>query len=65
MKNNLATPIQFSCGVSIKNSFMLAPMTNRQSYENGQLSDAEYQWLVMRAKGQFGMVMTAITTVIL
>lgn len=37
---------------------MLAPMTNRQSYENGQLSDEELNWLTMRAQGQFGLVMT-------
>lgn len=63
MKTKLTTSIKFACGKSIKNSFMLAPMTNRQSYENGQLSDAEYQWLILRAKGQFGMVMTCASHV--
>lgn len=37
---------------------MLAPLTNTQSFEDGQLSDDEYHWLTMRAKGQFGLVMT-------
>ena len=45
------------------NRFMLAPLTNRQSHENGQLSDEEYNWLVMRAKGKFGMVMTCASHV--
>ena len=52
------TSIQFSCGVSMKNRFMLAPLTNQQSFEDGQLSTEELNWLTMRAKGQFGLVMT-------
>lgn len=52
------TPIKFSCGISMKNRFMLAPLTNRQSHEDGQLSDDEFRWLSMRALGQFGLVMT-------
>ena len=42
---------------------MLAPLTNRQSFENGQLSDEEYHWLTMRAQGQFGLVMTCASHV--
>lgn len=55
--------LQFSSGHKMPNRFMLAPMTNRQSHENGHLSDDEYHWLVMRAKGQFGMVMTCASHV--
>lgn len=62
-KQTLNTPIQFPCGAIMKNKFMLAPMTNTQSYENGQLSDDEYSWLTMRAKGQFGLVMTCASHV--
>lgn len=58
MQINTNTPIQFACGVSMKNRFMLAPLTNQQSYEDGQLSKEELHWLTMRAKGQFGLVMT-------
>lgn len=58
MKNNPANPIDFSCGAVMKNKFMLAPMTNTQSHEDGQLSDVELNWLKMRAEGQFGLVMT-------
>ncbi|WP_197429313.1 NADH:flavin oxidoreductase [Winogradskyella endarachnes] len=47
----------------MKNRFMLAPLTNRQSFENGKLSDEEFHWLTMRAKGQFGMVMTCASHV--
>ncbi len=50
--------IKFSNGSVMKNRFMLAPLTNRQSHEDGRLSDEEFNWLVMRAKGQFGLVMT-------
>lgn len=42
---------------------MLAPLTNKQSHEDGQLSDEEMHWLSMRAKGQFGLVMTCAASV--
>lgn len=63
MKNNISSPLQFACGQQIKNRFMLAPLTNRQSHEDGSLSDEEFNWLVMRAKGQFGLVMTCASHV--
>jgi len=47
----------------MKNRFMLAPMTNTQSHEDGRLSDDEFNWLTMRAKGQFGLVMTCASHV--
>lgn len=53
-----AQPLQFSCGASMKNRFMLAPLTNCQSHPDGRLSDAEFQWLTMRARGNFGLTMT-------
>ncbi|APG64999.1 NADH:flavin oxidoreductase [Tenacibaculum todarodis] len=57
------TPITFPCGAVMKNKFMLAPLTNQQSHENGQLSDDEFKWLTMRAKGNFGLVMTCASHV--
>ncbi|MGK0364768.1 MAG: 2,4-dienoyl-CoA reductase-like NADH-dependent reductase (Old Yellow Enzyme family) [Saprospiraceae bacterium] len=57
------TYIQFPCGLTIKNRFMLAPLTNRQSHENGELSDDELKWLTMRATGGFGLVMTCASHV--
>ena len=57
------SPINFTCGSTMKNRFMLAPLTNRQSHENGQLSDDEFNWLTMRAKGEFGLVMTCASHV--
>lgn len=56
-------PIVFPCGKQMKNRFMLAPMTNTQSHEDGRLSEDEFNWLVMRAKGQFGLVMTCASHV--
>lgn len=61
--NKLNNSITFSCGVKMKNRFMLAPLTNTQSYEDGTLSDEELHWLTMRAKGQFGIVMTCASHV--
>ena len=63
MKNSLETPVYFSCGLVMKNKFMLAPLTNTQSFDDGRLSDQEYKWLTMRAKGQFGLVMTCASHV--
>jgi 2,4-dienoyl-CoA reductase-like NADH-dependent reductase (Old Yellow Enzyme family) len=40
------------------NRFMLAPMTNLQSHEDGTLSDDEFHWLLKRAIGGFGLTMT-------
>lgn len=60
---NANSSITFSCGVTMKNRFMLAPLTNGQSYENGQLSDNELKWLTMRAEGGFGLVMTCASHV--
>ncbi|MBL7473040.1 NADH:flavin oxidoreductase [Robertkochia sp. 1368] len=42
---------------------MLAPLTNMQSHEDGTLSGDEKHWLTMRAKGQFGLVMTCAALV--
>ena len=40
------------------NRIALAPMTNQQSHPDGTLSDDEYHWLVRRAEGGFGIVIT-------
>jgi 2,4-dienoyl-CoA reductase-like NADH-dependent reductase (Old Yellow Enzyme family) len=42
---------------------MLAPLTNCQSHPDGTLSDEEFHWLTMRAKGGFGLVMTCASHV--
>jgi 2,4-dienoyl-CoA reductase-like NADH-dependent reductase (Old Yellow Enzyme family) len=45
------------------NRFMLAPLTNLQSHADGTLSEDEYRWLTMRAKGGFGATMTCASHV--
>ncbi len=42
----------------MKNRFMLAPLTNLQSHDDGVLSDEEFHWLTLRAQGGFGLTMT-------
>jgi 2,4-dienoyl-CoA reductase-like NADH-dependent reductase (Old Yellow Enzyme family) len=42
---------------------MLAPMTNTQSHADGTLSDDEFRWLTMRAKGGFGITITCASHV--
>jgi 2,4-dienoyl-CoA reductase-like NADH-dependent reductase (Old Yellow Enzyme family) len=55
---DLFEPMSFKHGKPMKNRFMLAPLTNSQSHDDGTLSDDEYHWLTMRAKGGFGSTMT-------
>lgn len=63
MDNTPDAPLRFQCGTIMKNRFMLAPLTNQQSFEDGRLSEEEFHWLTMRAQGQFGLVMTCASHV--
>ena len=56
--NRLCEPLTFDHGPAMANRFILAPMTNTQSHDDGTLSDDEFHWLVKRAEGGFGLVMT-------
>jgi 2,4-dienoyl-CoA reductase-like NADH-dependent reductase (Old Yellow Enzyme family) len=60
---DLFQPLSFKSGAVSKNRFMLAPLTNSQSHADGRLSDDEYHWLTMRAKGGFGVTMTCASHV--
>lgn len=55
---SLFESMQFLRGPALKNRFVLAPLTNTQSHDDGRLSDEEFHWLTMRAKGGFGLTMT-------
>ena len=50
-------------GKHIRNRTVVAAMTNQQSGDDGRLSDAEYNWLVARAAGGFGIVTTCAASV--
>lgn len=56
--HDLFEPLHFPRGAAMKNRFMLAPLTNSQSHDDGTLSDDEYHWLTLRAQGGFGLTMT-------
>ena len=56
--SQLFEPLSFTRGPDIKNRFMLAPLTNSQSHDDGVLSDEEFKWLSMWAEGGFGLTMT-------
>jgi 2,4-dienoyl-CoA reductase-like NADH-dependent reductase (Old Yellow Enzyme family) len=58
VKKELSKKIDFPCGIQMPNPFMLAPMTNTQSHDDGRLSEEEFHWLTMRAEGGFGLTMT-------
>jgi len=55
---DLFQPLTFASGATLKNRFMLAPLTNHQSHADGTLSDDEFNWLTLRAKGGFAATMT-------
>jgi len=61
--NTLFEPLPLACGRTLKNRFVLAPLTNTQSHDDGTLSDDEYRWLTMRAQGGFGLTMTCASHV--
>src|SRR4051794_13274764 len=53
----LTTPIRVGSRRAI-NRIVMAPMTNKQSHEDGTLSAAEVEWLGLRTDGGFGVVIT-------
>src|SRR5262249_43112232 len=59
----LTDSLSLTRGGALKNRFVLAPMTNGQSHDDGGLADAEYRWLVRRAEGGFALTMTCAATV--
>jgi len=60
---SLFDPLEFAHGARMKNRFMLSPLTNCQSHDDGRLSDEEFNWLTMRARGGFGLTMTCASHV--
>jgi 2,4-dienoyl-CoA reductase-like NADH-dependent reductase (Old Yellow Enzyme family) len=63
MSMSLHDNVSFAHGPAMKNRFMLAPLTNQQSHDDGKLSEDEYHWLMMRAQGGFGLTMTCAASV--
>ena len=63
MPAQLADALEFNNGATLKNRFVLAPLTNLQSAADGVLSDDEYRWLTYRAEGGFGLTMTCAASV--
>jgi len=58
LMSSLFESLSFPRGPAWRNRFMLAPLTNLQSHDDGRLSDDEFNWLTYRAAGGFGHVMT-------
>ncbi len=48
---------------TLRNRTVLAAMTNKQSGDDGVLSDDEIRWLLRRAEGEFGVITTAASHV--
>jgi 2,4-dienoyl-CoA reductase-like NADH-dependent reductase (Old Yellow Enzyme family) len=60
---HLFEPVSLAHGPAMKNRFMLSPLTNTQSHEDGRLSDDDLKWLTLRAGGGFGLTMTCASHV--
>lgn len=60
---DLLAPMTLAHGPALKNRLALAPLTNLQSHADGTLSDDEFHWLTMRAKGGFALTMTCAANV--
>lgn len=55
----LNSPLPLRGGPALPNRLALAPLTNKQSHPDGTLSDQELAWLIARARGGFGLTMSA------
>ena len=58
-----AAPLDLLRGPAWSNRLAVAPLTNKQSNADGTLGDDERRWLVARAQGGFGLVMSCATYV--
>src|SRR6056300_723842 len=59
----LSDALTLRSGNCLPNRFMLAPLTNLQSHEDGTLGEDEFKWLSLRAQGGFGLTMTCATSI--
>ncbi len=60
---SLFEPLTFRTGLTLKSRLALAAMTNKQSHEDGTLSDDELRWLRARADGGFRLIFTCASHV--
>ena len=60
--DDLNEPMKLNCGQILKNKIGLAPLTNKQSNEDGTLNDRELEWLKLRG-GHYGLISTCATYV--
>ena len=63
MSSPLFAPLTFRSGLQVPNRIALAPMTNQQSHDDGTLGDDELHFLLRRADGGFGSIMTCASHV--
>jgi 2,4-dienoyl-CoA reductase-like NADH-dependent reductase (Old Yellow Enzyme family) len=61
--NDLYEPLVFRTGLTAKNRLVLAPMTNKQSNDDGSLGEDERRWLLSRAKAGYGIIETCASHV--
>ena len=60
--DDLNEPMKLNCGQILMNKIGLAPLTNKQSNDDGTLNDREFEWLKLRG-GHYGLISTCATYV--
>lgn len=61
--SDLFKPLTFLHGPSMRNRFMMAPLTSQQSDFDGTASADDQNWIEQLAKGYYGLIQTSAATV--
>lgn len=61
--SDLFKPLTLLHGPPMRNRFMLAPLTNQQSMDDGTASEFDREWIRQLAHGGYGLITTGASTV--
>lgn len=61
--SDLFKPLTLAHGPEMRNRFMLAPLTNQQSENDGSASTFDQEWIRQLSQGDYGLVQTCAATV--
>lgn len=61
--SDLFKPLTLLHGPALRNRFMLAPLTNQQSDDDGTASGLDHRWIEQLAQGGYALIQTCATTV--
>lgn len=61
--SDLFEPLTLLHGPAMRNRFMLAPLTNQQSEQDGSASEFDQRWMRQLARSGYGLIQTGAATV--